>query len=209
MDQKAAQLHWDTTYRSKAEDGGSWYQDSPEPSLSLVAEFAHGKSAPVIDVGGGASRLVDRLIEAGFDDIAILDISEAALEAARGRLGGGAAVVWIVSDIRAWRPARRYDIWHDRAALHFMVEKADRDAYLARLTEALAPGGHAIIGTFAPDGPEKCSGLPVRRYDSADLGEILGSGFALVRALRHAHVTPWGSPQSFQFSVFRRLPGVE
>jgi trans-aconitate methyltransferase len=210
MDPKAIQLHWNTTYETKAQDGVSWYQDSPEPSLALVAEFAYEKGSPIIDIGGGASRLVDHLIQAGFDDVTVLDISEAALETARERLGSeGAAVDWIVSDIRTWRPARRYGVWHDRAALHFLVEKADRDAYLAKLTQALAPDGHAIIGTFAPDGPERCSGLPVQRYDSFALAETLGSHFTQVRTLRHAHVTPWGSPQSFQFSVFRRLPGTE
>jgi hypothetical protein len=115
-------------------------------------------------------------------------------------------VDWIVADIRTWSPTRLYDVWHDRAAFHFMVEKADRDAYLAKLGQALAPNGYAIIATFALDGPEKCSGLPVERYDASKLARVLGSGFALVRTLDHLHLTPWGSSQSFQFSVFKRAP---
>lgn len=206
MEKEASRLHWNATYEAKREDGVSWFQDSPEPSLSLIKEIAHPSSA-VVDVGGGASRLVDNLGEQHFEDVTVLDLSAAAIAAARGRrAGAGRQIEWIVADIRAWSPRRLYDVWHDRAAFHFMVEKADRDAYLFTLRRALAPNGYAIIATFALDGPEKCSGLPVQRYDASTLAQVLGSGFALVRTLDHLHLTPWGSPQSFQFSVFRRAP---
>lgn len=206
MERETSQLHWNATYESKREDGVSWFQDSPEPSLSLIKEIAHPGSA-IIDVGGGASRLVDNLQEQLFEDVTVLDLSSAAITAARSRLAEtGGRVDWIVADIRTWSPTRLYDVWHDRAAFHFMVEKADRDAYLAKLGQALAPNGYAIIATFALDGPEKCSGLPVQRYDANGLAQVLGSGFAFVRTLDHAHLTPWGSSQSFQFSVFKRAP---
>ena len=206
MEKEASQLHWNATYESKREDGVSWFQDNPEPSLSLIKEIADRSSA-IIDVGGGASRLVDNLQEQHFEDVTVLDLSAAAIAAARGRLAGtGGQIDWIVADIRTWSPRRIYDVWHDRAAFHFMVEEADRDAYLSTLGRALAPNGYAIIATFALDGPEKCSGLPVQRYDASKLAQVLGSGFALVRTLDHLHLTPWGSSQSFQFSVFRRAP---
>jgi len=206
MERETPQLHWNATYESKREDGVSWFQDSPEPSLSLIKEIAHPGSA-IIDVGGGASRLVDNLQEQLFEDVTVLDLSSAAITAARSRLAEtGGRVDWIVADIRTWSPTRLYDVWHDRAAFHFMVENADRDAYLAKLGQALAPNGYAIIATFALDGPEKCSGLPVQRYDASKLAQVLGSGFALVRTLDHLHLTPWGSSQSFQFSVFKRAP---
>ncbi|QKC99567.1 class I SAM-dependent methyltransferase [Mesorhizobium sp. NZP2298] len=208
MEKEASRLHWNATYESKREDGVSWFQDSPEPSLSLINEIAHPGSA-IVDVGGGASRLVDNLQEQHFEDVAVLDLSTAAIAAARSRLAeAGEQVDWIVADIRTWSPTRLYDVWHDRAAFHFMVEKADRDAYLFTLRQALAPDGYAIIATFALDGPEKCSGLPVQRYDANSLAQALGPGFAFVRTLDHLHLTPWGSSQSFQFSVFRRAPAM-
>jgi hypothetical protein len=139
----------------------------------------------------------------------VLDLSGAALASARrrleSRLGAGAGRVnWIVADVTIWEPAKRYDIWHDRAAFHFLTEEADRAAYIARLERGLKIGGHAIIATFAPDGPEKCSGLPVARYDGASLGRTLGPAFKLIHTRRHAHATPWASRQAFQFSIFRR-----
>jgi SAM-dependent methyltransferase len=141
----------------------------------------------------------------GFERVAVLDISQAALDVARVRLGKHAGEVqWIAADVTMWRPAQTFDIWHDRAAFHFLVDAADRAAYTARLKQAVAPGGHVIIATFAIDGPEKCSGLPVRRYDPAGLASELGSGFALIHARRHEHTTPWKSEQRFQFCVFRR-----
>jgi Thiopurine S-methyltransferase (TPMT) len=135
----------------------------------------------------------------------VLDVSEVALSASRGRLGASADKInWVASDVTTWKPSRYFDVWHDRAVLHFLTDAADRAAYVQRLHEAVRSGGTAIIGTFALDGPDKCSGLPVVRYDSTKLAKTLGGSFALVESRRHEHATPWGSTQQFQFSVFRR-----
>jgi len=208
MDTEHRQEHWQRAYQAKTEQEVSWYQDSPEPSLALVTAAAASLASPVIDIGGGTSHLVDHLVQRGFRNVAVLDVSSAALAKAQARFGASASAVdWIVADITAWTPTRLYEVWHDRATFHFMVTEGDRSAYLARLTQALAPGGYAIIATFALDGPEKCSGLPVMRYDSAGLADKLGPEFMLVSSQRHLHHTPWDSVQLFQFSVFKRQSG--
>jgi trans-aconitate methyltransferase len=197
--------HWQKVYTSKGENELSWFQENPAPSLELIERVGANPTSDIIDIGGGASRLVDALIERGFRDITVLDLSEAALAKAKARLGDGAKrVQWVASDVTTWEPPQRFDIWHDRAAFHFLTEARDRAAYLSRLRRALKPGGHAIIATFAPDGPERCSGLPIMRYDAASLAQTLGDGFALVDARSHQHTTPWHSVQRFQFSIFRR-----
>jgi trans-aconitate methyltransferase len=148
---------------------------------------------------------VDALLDRGFCAITVLDIAEAALEVARRRLGPrGQAVDWQVADIRRWRPEGPYDLWHDRAVFHFLTEPEDRAAYMATLNEAVRPGGWVVLASFAPDGPETCSGLPVRRYDAAGLAEELGEGFELVRQMRERHVTPSGAEQPFTWTLFRR-----
>ncbi len=205
MSTDSRQAHWQTVYTSKAENEVSWYQESPAPSLELIARRGATPMSAIIDIGGGASRLVDALVEKGFHAVTVLDLSEAALTADRNRLGDRAAQVrWIVADVTTREPPEEYAIWHDRAAFHFLTEEHDQAAYVARLTRALKPGGHAILATFAPDGPERCSGLPVVRYDAARLGRTLGSAFELVDMRRHEHTTPWGTEQRFQFGVFRR-----
>jgi ubiquinone/menaquinone biosynthesis C-methylase UbiE len=199
------QAHWENVYTTKGESEVSWFQQSPAPSLELIMQVGAVSTSAIIDVGGGASRLVDSLVEQGFEDVTVLDLSGAALAAAKSRLGASAErVSWIVADATTWEPARTYDIWHDRAAFHFLTDASDRAAYIARLERGLKIGGHAIIATFAPDGPERCSGLPVARYDSESLGRTLGTAFKLVHTQRHEHATPWDSRQMFQFSVFRR-----
>ena len=204
MEHESRQAHWENVYTSKSENEVSWFQDSPAPSLELIARVGATPASAIIDIGGGASRLVDNLIEKGFEDVTVLDLSGAALDSAKRRLGDRAARVhWVVADATIWEPAKAYDIWHDRAALHFLSEENDRAAYIARLKRALKVGGHAIIATFAMDGPEKCSGLPVVRYDAASLGRALGHVFKLVHTRRHEHATPWNSQQAFQFSIFR------
>ena len=205
MDSASRQAHWENVYNTKGENEVSWFQQDPAPSFELIIQAGATHGSAIIDIGGGASRLVDQLVERGFEDVAVLDLSGAALEAARKRLESRAnRVHWVVADATAWEPAKAYDIWHDRAAFHFLTEEKDRAAYIARLTRGVKAGGHAIIATFALDGPEKCSGLPVARYDSASLAWTLGSKFQLVHTRRHEHATPWGSRQMFQFSVFRR-----
>jgi len=199
------QAHWQNVYLTKGERQVSWEQASPQPSLCLIEKFAGGSRASIIDIGGGASRLVDALRQRGFDAITVLDLSQAALDAAKQRLGQDAAEVqWIAADITRWQPPAAFDIWHDRAAFHFLVEECDRTAYLKSLQAGVKKGGHAIIATFALDGPEKCSGLPVRRYDAESLSKTIGPAFELIDDLRHRHTTPWGAEQSFQFSVLSR-----
>jgi SAM-dependent methyltransferase len=205
MTEPDRQAHWQNVYRTKDERQVSWSQPSPEPSLGLIEKFAPGKGASIVDIGGGASRLVDALHKRGYGNVTVLDLSEAALQSARARLGDDAASVqWVAADATKWQPPHAFDIWHDRAAFHFLVDARDREAYIARLHQGVTTGGHAIIATFALDGPEKCSGLPVERYDHVALGKALGPPFALVQHQPHHHVTPWGAAQSFQFSVFRR-----
>jgi trans-aconitate methyltransferase len=198
--------HWEKVYTSKGENELSWFQENPAPSLELIERAGANSASDIIDIGGGASRLVDALIEHGFSAVTVLDLSEAALATAKARLGDGAdCVQWIASDVTTWEPLHCFDIWHDRAAFHFLTEASDQAAYLSRLRQALKPCGHAIIATFASDGPERCSGLPVMRYDAASLAQTLGDGFALVEARSHQHTTPWHSVQRFQFSIFRRV----
>ena len=197
--------HWQNVYRHKGEQDVSWTQADPQPSLGLIERFANTPQAAIIDIGGGASRLVDALLARGFDALTVLDLSEAALEAAKLRIGPAAAgVQWLADDATAWQPPRAFDIWHDRAAFHFLFETGDRAAYVERLHRGVKAGGYAIMATFAADGPEKCSGLPVQRYSPESLSDAIGTGFELIEHHAHRHATPWGAVQSFQFSVLRR-----
>ncbi len=162
--------------------------------------------ASVIDIGGGASRLVDGLVATGHKQVAVLDLSARALDIAKSRMGDNAdAVEWIVGDVTKWQPDAHYDIWHDRAAFHFLNVSGDQVAYARAVHAALKPGGFAIIGTFALDGPEKCSGLPVARHDAASIASVLGPDFTLDDERRYDHVTPGGNVQKFQFSTFRKV----
>jgi SAM-dependent methyltransferase len=205
MQTEGRRTHWEAVYTKKGESEVSWFQESPTPSLELIAQIGTISASSIIDVGGGASRLVDHLIDRGFEDITVLDLSNAALQAAKHRLGNRAERVhWIAADATIWKPQKAYDIWHDRAAFHFLTEEQDRTAYVERLEQGVKQAGYAIIATFALDGPDRCSGLPVMRYDSEGLRQILGPAFQLVDTRRHVHATPWNSDQSFQFSVFRR-----
>src|SRR6266568_1496779 len=185
MSDLGRRAHWDNVYTTKSEQEGSWFQEFPSISLSLIRSTGATAHSAIVDIGGGASRLVDALVDEGFEAVAVLDVSESALSAAKGRLGQRAAkVTWIVADVTRWEPVQRYDVWHDRAAFHFLTDETDRAAYVERLRRALQPAGYAIIATFATDGPERCSGLPVVRYDAASLGKALGAGFALVETRR-------------------------
>ncbi|MFZ1152214.1 MAG: class I SAM-dependent methyltransferase [Xanthobacteraceae bacterium] len=205
MSELNRQAHWQLVYKEKGENQFSWFQERPNISLALIEAVQADRSTAIIDIGGGASRLVDALVEKGYRDLTVLDLSESAVSIAKMRLGERAAMVkWIVADVTRWEPPRSYDLWHDRAAFHFLTEASDRTAYIDRLRKAVRPGGHAIIGTFGLDGPERCSGLPVVRYDAARLSATLTPSFALVDMRRDDHKTPWGAIQHFQFSVFRR-----
>lgn len=197
------QTHWQTVYVNRAETAVSWFQERPETSLRLI-DGRMPASGRIVDVGGGASRLVDGLLARGHD-VCVVDLAEAALDQARRRLGPQAARVdWVVGDITRWRPERPFDLWHDRAVFHFLIEERERRAYAEVMAAAVVPGGHAVIGTFAWDGPEKCSGLPVRRYDRDSLAGEFAGDFVLVEALREDHRTPGGGVQPFQYVVLRR-----
>jgi SAM-dependent methyltransferase len=197
--------HWENVYTTKGERDVSWFQENPAPSLELIALAGLSEDASIIDIGGGASRLVDALAERHFRQVTVLDLSAAALELASARLGEkGAGIKWVAADITSWEPTETYDLWHDRAAFHFLTDPADQSAYFERLKMAVKRGGVVIIGTFALDGPEKCSGLPIVRHDAASLSAHLGTDFNLIDSRRHDHATPWGALQRFQFSTFRR-----
>jgi 2-polyprenyl-3-methyl-5-hydroxy-6-metoxy-1,4-benzoquinol methylase len=197
--------HWEGVYATKGAANVSWFQENPAISIELIRQTHASSGSAIIDVGGGASRLVDALLRDGYRAITVLDLSATALELAKERIGpSSAAVDWIVADVTTWKPVRQYEVWHDRAAFHFLTDPDDRRAYLDCLQSAVAPGGQVIIGTFALDGPEKCSGLPVQRYDSKSLAEQLGASFELVETRSEMHRTPWNSNQAFQFSRFRR-----
>lgn len=193
--------HWQRIYQTTSPTELSWYEPVPQTSLDLIRATGLPVSAPIIDIGGGDSQLVDHLLGSGYSDITVLDIAPAALERAQARLGAAAARVgWIAADVTMFRPQRRYDLWHDRGVFHFLVRPTDRKQYLSVLRTALAPMGHLILATFGPQGPTRCSGLPVQRYSEDDLSILLGSDFHLRRHGLEDHLTPKGRHQQFLWS---------
>lgn len=197
--------HWDRVYRSKTPTEVSWYTPHLRESLRLIREVAP-PSARILDVGGGASTLVDDLLEIGYGDITVLDVSEAALEAAQRRLGDRRNKVrWIAADVTAVElPENAFDLWHDRAVFHFLTAAADRRAYVEKLHRSVADGGHVVLATFSLTGPTKCSGLDVMRYDAQGLSRELGERFTLTTHLETSHVTPAGREQNFLFCRFEK-----
>mgnify|MGYP001806010573 CR=1 FL=1 len=203
MDSGERKEHWETIYCTKAETQVSWFQETAVTSLALLDRIP--QHLHIIDVGGGVSRLVDDLVARGYSAVTVLDVSLAALETAKARLGAKAAIVqWIVADITQWIPSISYDAWHDRAVLHFLVNEEDRQAYLHALRRGTHQGSLIVISTFDLDGPEKCSGLPVQRYSPETLATFLGPKFTLLDSHAETHKTPWESEQRFQFSCFIR-----
>jgi len=199
------QEHWNRVYQTKAPDDVSWFQTRPAISLKLIKATGVGKTQGVIDVGGGASVLVDFLLDAGFTRPAVLDISAAALALARQRLDGRADnVEWFEADVTEFNPLRQFNLWHDRAVFHFLTDKAHRQKYIQTLKRTLTPDGHVIIATFAIDGPLKCSGLPVARYDASAISAELGDEFQLMEQVNETHVTPWNTEQKFSYFRFVR-----
>jgi ubiquinone/menaquinone biosynthesis C-methylase UbiE len=200
-----ASRHWDGVYGSRVFDEVSWYQTVPERSLRYIQDAAPNRNAAIIDVGGGASTLVDHLLDAGFSDVTVLDIAENALQQARHRLGTrGDAVNWVVADVRTFMPDRDFMVWHDRAVLHFLVDAGDRARYLEALRRSLLPGAKLVLSTFGPDGPLKCSGLQIRRYDIDRLMELLGPYFELQGHEFEDHETPAGAKQQFLYTSWTR-----
>lgn len=202
MDSKS---HWEAVYSTKSPDSVSWFQNHAEESLRFIVSTRLGSAAAIFDVGGGASTLVDDLLTAGYVDISVLDLSAAAMAAARRRLGAAAdKVTWIEGDItQVDLPCARFDIWHDRAVFHFLTDAASRRRYVEQVMRAVRPGGHVIVATFAEDGPEQCSGLPVMRYSADELHAEFGDGFKLLTHHKEEHRTPFGQPQQFVYCYCR------
>ncbi len=198
--------HWDGVYRESDPTAVSWYEPLPKQSLELIESCQLDSKASILDVGGGASSLGARLVGLGHSDVSVADISERALAVARRQYKElTARVSWIVADLRDYDFGRRFDLWHDRAVLHFMTEDADRAGYMRTLRRSLAPQGHLVIATFGPEGPTQCSGLPVRRYGPEELAGVLGSEFDLVSSSLEDHGTPGGNRQQFLYTRFRRV----
>lgn len=207
MTQDPAQ-HWQTVYEAKAADEVSWFQREPRLSHALIARVAPSLDASIIDVGGGASTLVDTLLAAGYTNLTVLDLAAAALRQARERLGFDASrVAWSVSDVldATFTPAS-IDVWHDRAVFHFLTRSEDRARYISQVQRAVRPGGHVLVATFAEDGPPRCSLLDVARYSPAQLHAVFGAGFVLETSLRENHITPSGSQQAFTYCLCRWDP---
>jgi trans-aconitate methyltransferase len=196
--------HWDKVYEQEPTQV-SWYQPEPTTSLGLIDELGVAPDSSVLDVGGGSSTLVDALLARGFRDLSVLDVSRTALEAARRRLGSAAErISWLHHDVLQWAPSQRYDLWHDRAVFHFLVEETEQQQYRRLLAHALSRSGAAIVATFAADGPAHCSGLPVARYKQDQLMTALGEGYERVASRREDHTTPAGVVQPFVWIAVRR-----
>ena len=201
-DEGVRALHWDLVYETREASEVSWYQPFPQVSMELIGELDIGRDIAVIDVGSGESTLVDELAGGGFTDVTVLDISAVALAESRRRVVDE-RVSWLEVDLLAWRPERHYGLWHDRAVFHFLIDRADRAAYVDVLRAATGPGSAVIIATFSPDGPESCSGLPVARYSADALAATLGDGFEVVAARYERHTTPAGDVQPFTWVAGR------
>jgi SAM-dependent methyltransferase len=193
---------WNAIYATRSDRQVSWFESFPVVSVRMMEAAGLTPDTCVIDVGGGDSRLVDYLVGHGLDCVAVLDVSGAALERAKARIGAAADLTWIEADVTADWSLKPMDIWHDRAVFHFLTDAAARTCYRAHLLQTLKAHGTAIIATFALDGPERCSGLPVARYSPEALAAELGEGLRLVECVRHLHTTPWSAIQPFQYSRF-------
>lgn len=200
-----AQTHWEKIYTEKAPDAVSWYRPHLEKSLELIEQVAADRSSSVIDVGGGESTLVDDLLTRGFENITVLDISQTAIDASRKRLGEPSErVQWLLGDItKIDLPPSAYDVWHDRAVFHFLTTPGDRVAYVQQVSRAVKPGGHVIVSTFGPEGPTRCSGLEVVRYDADSLHREFGVQFRLLGSSKEFHQTPFGTIQQFLYCYCR------
>lgn len=196
---------WNNIYKVKDEDQMSWFQETPEKSLQLIKELGIDFDEKIIDIGGGDSKLVDHLLDLGFRDISILDISQDALDKAKMRLKGKSNLVkYIASDITKFEPTKKYKLWHDRATFHFLTEKSQVDKYLEIASQAIDKDGFLVVSTFSKSGPEKCSGLPITQYSDVDLKQLFGKNFTNIKCFEDTHTTPWNTTQSFVYCGFRK-----
>lgn len=201
--------HWEKIYETKELKDVSWYQPTPETSLSFFKQFNVPVNAKIIDVGGGDSLLVDHLLDMGYKDVTVLDISEAALERAKKRLGAKAEMVkWIVADAATFKPTEKYDFWHDRAAFHFLTQEQEIENYLDTVQKSIKPTGVLVIGTFSEQGPKKCSGIEIKQYSEKSMIERLQKYFEKIKCITVDHKTPFDTIQNFVFCSFRKLQGV-
>jgi len=198
--------HWENIYRTKELKDVSWYQTTPTTSLNFLKEFSISKSAKIIDVGGGDSFFVDHLLDMGYEDITVLDISEAALDRAKLRLRKNSQKVkWIVADAANFIPQEQYDFWHDRAAFHFLTEETEIESYVETIKTNIKPNGVLVVGTFSENGPKKCSGIEIKQYSEKSMTDRLNTFFKKVKCITVDHKTPFDTIQNFIFCSFTRL----
>jgi len=202
---KDLKSHWENIYSTKEFKETSWFQEKPEISLNIIQSLGLSKKAQIIDIGGGNSFLADHLLELGYRNISVLDISETAIEKAKERLGEKSEQVnWICSDVTEYNFEQEFEVWHDRAAFHFLTENRQVESYISKLKTSLRSGGYFILGTFSENGPDKCSGIEIRKYSSKDLQELFEKDFEIVRLENLDHKTPWDAVQNFTFGLFRK-----
>jgi 2-polyprenyl-3-methyl-5-hydroxy-6-metoxy-1,4-benzoquinol methylase len=205
MEKENKKEHWDKIYSTKQPEEVSWFQVYPKTSMEFITLFNLSKSAKIIDIGGGDSLFVDALLEQGFSDVTVLDISANAIERAKQRLGTKASQVkWIVSDVTEFDPSEKYDFWHDRAAFHFLTTEELADKYVQIAQRGIAPGGHLILGTFSEAGPKKCSGLDIKQYSEESMSSKFEDGFKRIKCIKEDHRTPFNTIQNFLFCSFSR-----
>lgn len=198
--------HWESIYQTKELNEVSWYQPTPETSLHFLAQYNIPKTARIIDIGGGDSFFVDHLLDMGYQHVSVLDISDAAIERAKKRLGSKASLVtWILADAAHFKPSVQYDFWHDRAAFHFLTDEKEISNYLQTAQECIHPNGVLVIGTFSEQGPQKCSGIPIKQYSETSMTEQLKKFFEKIKCIRVDHKTPFNTIQNFVFCSFRKL----
>lgn len=198
--------HWEKIYETKLEQDFSWFQPYPKTSVDFINLFKLPKDASIIDIGGGDSHLADALLELGYTNITVLDISAKSIDRAKVRLGENATrVTWIEKDIVAFEPTRRYDFWHDRAAFHFLTTEIQIIKYLAIAKQAIHSGGHLVLGTFSDKGPTKCSGLEIRQYTEASMSALFEKDFKRIKCVEETHTTPFNTQQNFVFCSFQRI----
>ncbi len=204
--ESALEKHWQTIYQTKDTTKVGWHQEKPQVSLDLIEKASIPKGAAILDVGGGDSKLVDHLLENGYQDILVLDISESALEKIKLRLGDWKEQAkFVVANILDFKPREKFQLWHDRAVFHFLNEANDQLIYRNLVESSLPPGGYLIVATFSKNGPNTCSGLPVKQYDITDLEDFFGQKFHLLEGINYDHITPSGSAQNYSVCLFQRI----